>query len=205
MIFLILKSLALGFLFTLPLGPIGLMCARKILQYGRLYGFILGLSQVLVVFIYSIITILSLDWFSDFLLKYQFWIRLIGGLVLIGFGVIMFFAKSSAITKKDISKKKFISDFFYTAVLMFITPHSLLGFLIFFSALELYMTTTFFEHVEIIFGIFIGSIVSWALVCVCFIGYKKNATRKAMTWINRSAGIFLASFGIAVCISAVFW
>jgi threonine/homoserine/homoserine lactone efflux protein len=205
MILLILKSLALGFLFTLPLGPIGLLCSRKILQFGRLYGFILGLSQVLIILIYSIITILSLGWFSAFLLKYQFWIRLIGGLVLIGFGIKMFFARSSAISKKDISKKRFISDFFYIAALMFVTPHSLIVFLIFFSALELYMATTVIEHVEIILGIFIGSIISWALVCVCFIGYKKNATRKAMTWINRSAGTFLAVFGIAVCISAVYW
>jgi threonine/homoserine/homoserine lactone efflux protein len=203
MIILILKSLVLGFFFTLPLGPIGLLCSRKILQFGRLYGFILGLSQVLVIFIYSIITILSLGWFSDFLLKYQFWIRLIGGLALIGFGMKIFFARSFAITKQGISKKRFISDFFYIAGLMFVSPHSLLVFLVLFSSLQLYMATTFFEHLEIIFGIFIGSIISWALVCVCFIGYKKNATRKVMTWINRSAGIFLVVFGIAVCISAV--
>ena len=202
MIFIILKSLALGFFFTLPLGPIGLLCARKILQFGRLYGFILGLSQVLVIFIYSIISFLSLGWFSDFLIKYQFWIRLIGGLVLIGFGIKIFFGRSSAIVKEDISKKRFIADFFSIAGLMFVSPQSLLVFMAFFSVLGLYMTTTFFEHVEIIFGILIGSIFSWALVCVCFIGYKKNATRKVMTWINRSGGIFLVGFGVAVCISA---
>jgi threonine/homoserine/homoserine lactone efflux protein len=67
------------------------------------------------------------------------------------------------------------------------------------------MATTFFEHIEIIFGILIGSIFSWALVCVCFVGYKKNATKKVMTWINRSAGTFLVGFGVAVCISAGYW
>ena len=179
------------------------MCVRKILQFGRLYGFILGLSQVLVIFIYSIIAILSLGWFSDFIMKYQFWVRLIGGLVLIGFGIKIFFSKSSAITKKDISKKKFIADFFSIAGLMLVSPHTLLVFLAFFAALELYKAATFIQHIEVIFGILIGSIFSWALVCVCFAGYKTKTTQKVMTWINRSVGILLAVFGIAVCISAV--
>ena len=139
MILIVLKSSALGFFFTLPLGPIGLLCSRKILQFGRLYDFILGLSQVLVIFIYSIITILSLGWFSDFLIKYQFWIRLIGGLVLIGFGIKIFFASISAAHKKDISKKRFIADFFSIAGLMFVSPHALLVFLaFFFSSRALY-------------------------------------------------------------------
>ena len=138
MIVAIVKSLALGFFFTLPLGPIGILCVRKILQFGRLYGFILGLSQVLMILIYCVITILSLDWFSNFIIKYQFWIRIIGGAVLIGFGIKIFFAKSSKIMNEKISKKKFISDFFSIAGLMLVSPHTLLVFLAFFSALELY-------------------------------------------------------------------
>jgi threonine/homoserine/homoserine lactone efflux protein len=203
MIFIILKSLLLGFFFTLPLGPIGLMCLRKILQFGRLYGFIFGLSQVFIIFIYSIITILSLGWFSDLLIKYQFWIRLIGGLMLIGFGIKVFFTISSMVAKKDISKKRFISDLLSIVGLMVISPQVFLVFLAFFSALGLYQASTFLGHFEVILGILIGSIFSWALVCVCFAGYKKNATQKVMTWINRSAGIFLVVFGVVVCISAL--
>jgi len=204
MILLILKSLLLGLFFTLPLGPIGVLCIRKILQFGRLYGFILGLSQVFVIFAYSIIAILSLDWLSDFIMKYQFWIRLIGGLVLVGFGIKIFFSKSSAITKKTVSKKKFIADFFSIAGLMLVSPHTILVFLALFAVLGLYEAATFIQHIEVIFAILIGSIFSWALVCVCFAGYKTKTTLKVMTWINRSVGILLAGFGIGVCISAGF-
>jgi threonine/homoserine/homoserine lactone efflux protein len=202
-IIIILKSLLLGLFFTLPLGPIGVLCIRKILEFGRSYGFILGLSQVFVILAYSIIAILSLDWLSDFILKYQFWIRLIGGLVLVGFGIKIFFSKSSGIKKKRDSKKRFIADFFSIAGLMVISPHTILVFLAFFAALELYMAGTFIQKIEVIFGILIGSIFSWALVCLCFAGYKTKTTMKVMGWINRSVGILLFGFGIAVCISAV--
>lgn len=199
---LILKGFLLGFLFTLPLGPIGILCVRKIFQGGRLYGFILGLSQVFVILTYCIIAILSLVWFSDFIIKYQFWLELIGGLVLIGIGIKIFFSKTSPITEKNISKKRFIADLFSIVGLMLVSPQTLLSFLAFFAILELYKAATFFQHIEIILGILIGSIFSWVLVWVCFAGYKIKNTEKVLTWVNRSAGIFLVSFGIVVCISA---
>jgi threonine/homoserine/homoserine lactone efflux protein len=203
MILILLKSLLLGFLFTLPLGPIGVLCVRRILQFGRLYGFLLGISQVFVVLIYSIIAILSMDFLTEFFAKYPFWIRLSAGLVLMGFGIKIFLTKSSVTTKKDVSKKRFIADFFSIIGLMLISPHTLLIFLAFFAVLGLYEASTVIKHIEVVFGILLGSLFSWALVCVCFAGYKTKTTQKVMTWINRSVGILLAGFGIVVCISAI--
>lgn len=199
---IILKSLFLGLFFTLPFGPIGVLCVRKILQFGRLYGFFVGFSQIFVICIYSIIAILSLDGFSGFITKYQFWLRLVGSFVLIGCGIKIFFSKSSEIAEKNISKKRFIVDFISIGGLMLASPHTLLGFLAFFAGLELYKAATFFQHIEVIFGILIGSIFSWTLVCLCFAGYKIKTTQKIMIWINRSAGVLLVGFGIVVCITA---
>ena len=204
MILIILKSLLLGFLINLPLGPVGILCLRRILQLGPLHGFILGLSQVLAMVIFGVIIIFSLSYYiSDYIIKYQFWLRLIGGFVLIGFGIKIFFSKSSTITNKDISKKGFITDFFSITFFILISPQTLLAFLVFFAALELYKAITLFEHIVIIFGILIGSVFSWVLICLCFAGYKRNATRKVMTWINRSAGIVITGFGVALCTSAI--
>src|ERR1700719_2000142 len=100
MLLIVLKSLALGFLVTLPVGPVGILCLRKILQLGPLRGFFLGLSQTVAIFIFGIISVYSLNLISDSIIEYQFWFRLIGGLAVIGFGVKIFFSESSAITNK---------------------------------------------------------------------------------------------------------
>ena len=63
--------------------------------------------------------------------------------------------------------------------------------------------TTFFQYIEVIFGILMGSIFSWAVVCLCFAGYKTKTTKKVMIWINRSAGICLVGFGLAVYTSTI--
>jgi threonine/homoserine/homoserine lactone efflux protein len=203
MILIILKSLFLGFLVTVPLGPIGILCVRKILQSGPLYGFILGSSQALVFFIFGIMTIFGLDFVSDFIIKYQFLFRLIGGCTIIGFGVIILFSKSAASKNKDVSTKGLIADFFSIAFLLFTNPPAWLAFIAIFAALGLYEVKTFLERIEIVSGILIGSIFSWMLVCLCFAGYKTNTTKKVMTWMNRAAGTFLVGFGIAICISAI--
>lgn len=204
MVLITLKSLALGFLVTLPLGPIGILCLCKILQLGPLKGFFLGLSQTVAIFIFGLICVFSLDSISDSIIEYQFWFRLIGGLALVAFGVKIFFSKSSAITAKASMEKGFIGDFFTLVVMALTSPPTWLAFLGIFATLDLYQVTTLFDHFEVILGILIGSVLSWLLVCLCFAGYKKNASRKVMTWINHSAGIFLVAVGIALCVSTFF-
>ena len=203
MLLIVLKSFVLGFLVTLPVGPVGILCLRKIFQLGPLRGFILGLSQSVAIFIFGIISVYSLDLISESIIEYQFWFRLIGGLAFIGFGVNIFFSQTSANTSQADYEKGFIGDFCSIAVLTLTSPPSWLAFLAIYVALDLYQTTTLFDHIEIILGVLLGSFFSWLLVCLCFAGYKKNPNRRVMTWINRSAGIFLVGFGIAVIISAI--
>jgi threonine/homoserine/homoserine lactone efflux protein len=202
MISILLKSLFLGFAFTLPIGPIGVLCVRKIFQYGPIYGFILGLSQVFISFVYSIIAVLSIAWFSEFITKYEHLIQLIGGVVLIGAGIMIFLYQGRGIAKGKISKDRFIADFLSITGLMLLSLPTLAIFLAFFAALKLYQAATLFQHIGIILSILIGSIVSWGLVCACIAAYKKPITQKAMTWINRAAGVVLLGLGVVICITA---
>jgi len=44
MIFIcLLEGSAIGFLFEIPVGPIGVFCVRRTLTYGNRHGFIIGL------------------------------------------------------------------------------------------------------------------------------------------------------------------
>ncbi|HEX4839292.1 MAG TPA: LysE family transporter [Rhabdochlamydiaceae bacterium] len=203
MLLIALKSFVLGFLVTLPVGPMGVLCLRKIFELGSLKGFMLGLSQALAIFIFAIISVFSLEQISESIFKYQFWLRVIGGLALIGFGIKIFFSEISTVTNKAAVKKGFIADFFSLTALTLTSPPSWLAFLGIYAVLDLYRITTFFEHIEYILGVLVGSVVCWLLVCLCFMGYKKKANHKVMTWINHTTGTFLVGFGIAICIGTL--
>lgn len=80
----LLKGIILGFSIAAPVGPIGVLCIRKTLQFGRLSGLFSGFGAAFADFIYAVIAAFGLTVISNFLLAGQFWFHLIvsfGGLL----------------------------------------------------------------------------------------------------------------------------
>ena len=67
------KGAALGFAIAAPVGPIGILCIRKTVQFGRFSGFCSGLGAAVADAIYAIIAAFGLTFVSDFLIQGQFW------------------------------------------------------------------------------------------------------------------------------------
>ena len=78
--FFFLKGLILGFSIAAPVGPIGILCIRRTLQYGRFSGFFSGLGAATADAIYAVIAAFGLTFVSNFLTAGQFWFRLLGGI-----------------------------------------------------------------------------------------------------------------------------
>jgi threonine/homoserine/homoserine lactone efflux protein len=62
-----LKGLVLGFSIAAPVGPIGILCIRRTLQFGRLSGFFSGLGAATADCIYGIIAAFGLTLISNLL------------------------------------------------------------------------------------------------------------------------------------------
>ncbi len=60
-----LKRLILGFSIAAPVGPIGILCIRRTLQFGRLSGFFSGLGAAAADCIYGIIAAFGLTFVSN--------------------------------------------------------------------------------------------------------------------------------------------
>lgn len=63
-----LKGIVLGFSIAAPVGPIGILCIRKTLQFGRLSGLFYGLGAAIADSIYAILAAFGLTFVSDLLL-----------------------------------------------------------------------------------------------------------------------------------------
>src|SRR5947209_4468256 len=94
------KGLILGVSVAAPVGPIGILCIRKTLQYGRLSGFFSGLGAAVADTIYGVIAAFGLTLLSNFLLGAQFWLKLIGGAFLVFLGIKTFLTKPVSIPEK---------------------------------------------------------------------------------------------------------
>ena len=69
------------------MGPIGVLCIRRTLVDGRLYGLITGLGAASADAIYGIIAAFGLVSITNLLIGGQTWLRLVGGIFLCYLGV----------------------------------------------------------------------------------------------------------------------
>lgn len=89
MLFLI-KGIVLGFSIAAPVGPVGVLCIRRTLTNGMTIGFISGLGAATADAIYGSIAALGISAVAAFLLDYQSYLRIIGGVFLLYLGYTTF-------------------------------------------------------------------------------------------------------------------
>jgi len=65
---MIWKGLIIGFSIAAPVGPIGILCIRRTLEYGRFVGFVSGLGAATADALYGLMAGLGLTIISNFLL-----------------------------------------------------------------------------------------------------------------------------------------
>jgi len=197
-----LKGAALGFSIAAPVGPIGILCIRRTLQFGRWSGLFSGLGATFADLLYGVIAAFGLTFISDFILAEKFWIRLLGGVFLLFLGMKTFFAKPIDLAHAKVNHKTLISDFFSTFLLTLSNPLTIFAFVAVFAALGLVHTShKYTDALWLIFGIFVGSTVWWLLISEGITFFRKKLNRGIMPWINRFAGMLIIAFGLAVWLS----
>ena len=77
-----LRGLIIGFSIAAPVGPIGILCIRRTLFFGRTVGFVSGLGAATADACYGTIAGLGLTVISSFFITQQIWLGLAGGLFL---------------------------------------------------------------------------------------------------------------------------
>lgn len=76
-----LKGLLVALIFGIPAGTIGALTIQHTLQKGFKAGVITGLGSTAADMFYACIGICGITFVSDFITKYQQWIRLLGELL----------------------------------------------------------------------------------------------------------------------------
>lgn len=196
-----LKGLLLGFSIAAPVGPIGVLCIRKTLQFGRFSGFFSGLGAATADAIYAVIAAFGLTFIANFLLEGQFWLRLIGGGFLLYLGWKTFIAKPH-VQSINISHTTLLNDFISTFFLTLTNPMTILSFLAVFAGLGLSnIEGDYLQASLLVMGVFLGSAIWWLTLSEGVTLFRKKISRRVMTWINRVAGLIIFGFGIGALLT----
>jgi threonine/homoserine/homoserine lactone efflux protein len=207
-LFYLLKGLGCGFAIAAPVGPVGVICVRRTLVNGRRAGLVAGLGAAVADMLYGAIAAFSLTLVSDWLIRHEHPIRLVGGLLLVFFGIrilrrIAAGPSDAALTVYEPFRpgQTFGSTFVLTAT----NPITIVAFLGIFAAVGIgNIGDSIWYRLGLVAGVFAGSCLWWLAIAIGAGHVRRFLTHGGMGWVNRISGALMVAFGAYALISVVF-
>lgn len=200
---LFLKGLIAGFIIAVPMGPVSVLCFRRVLTGSLLVGLFTVFGAAAADMLYGLIVALGITFITHFIEAHKFWLRIFAGGFLLYFGLTMIRAHPDSVKGEGSSKlgvgKAFLSAF----GLMIVNPVVVFSFFGVFSALELSAQHPgWVEGGLLALGLFSGS-SSWWLVYKGANRVAGHALRKhGLHPINVATGSLICIFGCYEFIAA---
>jgi len=193
-ILFLLKGILLGFSIAAPVGPIGILCIRRTLNYGRFSGLISGLGAAVADVLFGIVAAFGLTFISDFLLDAKLWLKIGGALFLFYLAVKIFLSKPAS-DQKRIDHGSLVNDFISTFLLTITNPVTIISYIAIFAALGVGQAESFSIATVLVSGIFLGSALWWLILSEGITFFRKKINQALLTWLNRVAASIIATFG----------
>ncbi|MFZ7104722.1 MAG: LysE family translocator [Peptococcaceae bacterium] len=199
----LMKGIVIGFSIAAPVGPICVLCIKRTLDKGRIYGLVSGLGAATADAIYGSIGAFGLTFISNFLIDRQFWLQLVGGLFLCYLGVKTFISKSQS-QEKTKGTLSIFKAYASTFLLTITNPQTILFFTAIFAGLGLgSINNSYSSAALLIAGVFTGSALWWLILSSGVDIFRKKFTIERMLWVNRISGVIIAGFGIYALLSLI--
>jgi len=197
-----LKGLAIGFSIAAPVGPIGALCIRRTLAYGRAVGLASGLGAATADMVYGAIAAFGLTAVSGFLVAQQMWFGLVGGVFLLYLGVRTFVARPTGRSSAPLPSG-LMKAYGSTFVLTLSNPVTILAFAAIFAGLGITAGRDHGTAALLVLGVFLGSAIWWVILSAGVGASRGLFNEGGMRWVNRVAGVVIAAFGAAALVNVM--
>ncbi len=188
------KSILVGLVASIPLGPVAMIVIRKTVQHGRRAGFVTGIGAALVDTLYATIGVLAIAVISHFIQEHNYLITVGGGIIVTFIGAVMAFRDpfKGMKGKSEIVNKTSASYTAQGAMLSLANP----GALVLMLALIAFFKVGTGSKILTVAGVLTGGIVWWWMFSYLVHRFVKNLNINTLVMINKITGIGVAIFGI---------
>jgi threonine/homoserine/homoserine lactone efflux protein len=185
------KGLVVGFMASVPLGPIGVLCIQRTLHKGRWSGFISGLGAAFSDAIYAIIAGFSLSFVVSFIEKQMLFLHIFGVVLLVFLGLKIFWANPAVQLRRQqrAKSKNYIQDFASVFVLTFSNPLYVFLFIGFFAGFRVVgEENNLISQFMLVSGVFLGAAIWWFILSSVVNMFRSKINLRRLWWINKIAG-----------------
>lgn len=189
---------AIGLSIAAPVGPIGILCIRRTILYGKRFGFLSGLGAASADGLYGSFIGFGVGFITNFLVAQHVWIQLVGGAVLLILGVVMFLTRTDVKTPEESDNSpKVIRYYFSTFFLTLANPMTILLFIALFTSLGIGVSSNrYINSSLVVIGVFLGSTLWWFILSNITDWISKLSSRTILKWFGRASGVIIMGFGI---------
>ncbi len=196
---LMFRGMLAGLAISASVGPVNLFVVSRALTKNCRMGLVAGLGAATADTIYGAIAGFSISFVIQFLIREIFWIRLFGGVLLIGIGIVYYLKKPRPL--KDFEGDTSPHSDFVSAFLLNLTnPTTVLSFLAVLAALHMSQHRAGWQTLILVAGIWSGAMLWWLVLSQVASHFHSRVNDGTMLWMNRIAGLAIGAFGVITLI-----
>ncbi len=210
----LVRSIMVGIAASITVGPVAVLCIQRTLTKSRRSGVISGLGVACADTLMAIIAYFFYSILQSQIELYDFLLRVVGGIFVVGVGVYIFMQNPIPQIKKNRAGKKssgwqdFISVFGLTvANFIMVIPYLLAFFAVFEiadnSGADLSGGAEILKGIIVMVGFFVGSSAWWIMIAFIFNLLRSRFRPRHMLTLNHGAGLLIGGLGAYTIISTV--
>jgi len=201
---LVLAGLGIGLLMAAPIGPVNVLVIQRVVAKGFWAGLAAGLGAVLGDGLLAAAGAFSIAAISDVILAYGDTIQLIGGVLLVAFGIALLVRRPVMTTppheRSHILEHTGIIP--QTFILTVTNPGAVLGMAAMIGGLGSLIggLNTNLEALILVVSVMGGSLLWWLGLSELVAKFRHKLTDNRLKVVNRIAGLILLGFGFALIV-----
>lgn len=196
---MLLTGVVIGIVIAAPVGPVNVLCIQRTLERGFASGLATGAGAVLADGLIAAVAAFGATAVTTGLREYRPAIQLLGGAIVLGFGLRLMFSRPPAQggPANVAPGRSYAGTVVQTFVLTITNPGSVLGTMALFGGLSATVggLDSALDAVLIVLGVMAGSLLWWVFLARLIAGHRHRLDAARLALINQIAGVVLMGFG----------
>jgi threonine/homoserine/homoserine lactone efflux protein len=187
------KGIVVGLILAIPVGPAGMLCVRRTLVEGAIFGLVSGIGAACADAFFGAIAGFGLTFIRDWLFAWRDVLGFGGGgfLLLVGLKGLL---APRQVQIKPIGHERLAAAFLSTFALAVTNPITILAFAAIFTQIGFDPASGTVSIAALVVGVFSGSLAWWVSLCLAAPALRGVG----MAWLPRFSGALLTVSGLAL-------
>lgn len=193
-------GLVIGVLVAMPVGPVNILCLQRALERGFWGGVAAGLGAVFGDGLIALFAALGVGAVSGAIKHYRMSVQTVGGLVLLAFGVRLYFTQPRLVRDEHADGRRpslgdFAWDIPQTFFLTITNPGAMLGLFAIFGGISTFVEVeTYIDAFTIVAAIMAGSLAWWVVLSHTIGRFRHRMDLGKLRLVNKVASFLLFGF-----------